>query len=327
MFARCLATLAAALVFAFPAAAAEDPVADLLQKLHTEEVLFEGNINDVPHFELLQKLSAKHKIVFVINEEAFRAINVNDPKDKKPNLATTQLRGLTVHDMLTKILPSMGATYIVRGKAVEIVPPSYAARVTKSSVVENEEGIKSLAEPLVSAVIKEKPLNEAVAQIAERFDLTVVVSPQAGDARMGFVTARLLNTPADKALELLAVQSDLRVVRKGTAFLITSREHAEGMFAEQMEGTGEDRTGQVPQGPTAKAGTATRAATASAIESRRNFRPETERRSASEAGEVMVGRTATKPRPGVNRLVGCSVIVPVPGCPATVISQEPVRCA
>ena len=87
----------------------------------------------------------------------------------------------------------------------------------------------------MSAVIKEKPLNEAVALLAERYDLTVVVSPQAGDAKTGFVTARILNVPAADALELLAVQSDLRVVRKGTAFLITSRDHANELFGEKME--------------------------------------------------------------------------------------------
>ena len=92
-----------------------------------------------------------------------------------------------------------------------------------------------LAQPLVSFVVKEKPLNEAVAAIAERYDLTVVVTPQAGDAKMGFVTSRLLNVSADRALELLALQNDLRVVRKGTAFLITSREHAEGLHNEKME--------------------------------------------------------------------------------------------
>lgn len=235
MLTRFLITLAIGLVLTLPAAAAEDPLVDLLQKLHTEEVLIEGNINDIPHFELLQKLAARHKIAFVINEEAFRAFNVNDPKDKKPNLAATQLRGLTVHNFLTMVLNSMGATYMLKGKTVEIVPPSYAARATKSSVVENEEGRNSLAEPLVSTVIKEKPLSEAVALIAERYDLTVVVSPQAGDAKAGIVTARLLNVPADEAIELLAAQSDLRVVRKGTAFLITSREHADSLFNEQME--------------------------------------------------------------------------------------------
>ena len=72
MSARLLTTLAAAMVFAIPAAAADDPLADLLQKLHTEEVQFEGNINDIPLFELFQKLSTKHKLMFVFNEELFR---------------------------------------------------------------------------------------------------------------------------------------------------------------------------------------------------------------------------------------------------------------
>ena len=87
----------------------------------------------------------------------------------------------------------------------------------------------------MSAVFKEKPLNEAVAKIAEMYDLTVVVSPQAGDAKTGFVTARLLNVPADKALELLALQCDLRVVRRGNAFLITSKDQANELFNEKLD--------------------------------------------------------------------------------------------
>src|SRR5262249_2966233 len=91
------------------------------------------------------------------------------------------------------------------------------------------------AEPLVSAIYKEKPLNEAIADLAEEFDLNVVVAPQAGDSRTAFVSARLLNVPAEKALELIALQADLRVVRKGTAFLVTSRDHANELFAEPLE--------------------------------------------------------------------------------------------
>ena len=89
----------------------------------------------------------------------------------------------------------------------------------------------------MSAFFKEKPLNEAVAKIAEMYDLTVIVSPQSGDARTGFVTARLLNVPADKALELLAaLQCDLRASCSAAeaAFLITSRDHANELFDENM---------------------------------------------------------------------------------------------
>jgi hypothetical protein len=49
------------------------------------------------------------------------------------------------------------------------------------------------------------------------------------------VSAHLLNLPADKALELLAEQCDLRVIRKGNAYMITTRDHAKELRAEQLE--------------------------------------------------------------------------------------------
>jgi len=214
-----------------PAAVRNDPLTDLLQKLHGEEILIEGNLNEIPLFELIQRLSKQHGVTFVINDESFRTAGIQDVKNKTPNLAATQLRGLTLHQFLTTVLDSVGATYMLKGQTIEIVTPGYVAAAT----IRDEEGLKSLQEPLVSAIFKEKPLNEAIAVLAERYDLTVVVSQQAGDAKTGPVTARLLNVPADRALELLAVQSDLRVVRKGAAFLITSREHADALFSETIE--------------------------------------------------------------------------------------------
>jgi hypothetical protein len=225
-----------------PREAAFDPndsLAVLLEKLHGDELpAFEGNINEIPLFELMHRLGKRSDVAFTFNELSFRAAGMPDIKEAKPNLSATQLRGLTLHQFLSATFDSVGAvgaTYIIRGKSIEIVSTSHAARQTKADLIENEDGRKSLKEPLVSAIFKEKPLNEAVAAIAERYDLTVVVSPQAGDAKTGFVTARLLNVPADQALELLALQNDLRVVRKGPAFLITSREHADGLFQEKLE--------------------------------------------------------------------------------------------
>jgi hypothetical protein len=140
---------------------------------------------------------------------------------------------VTLHRFLTLSLESLGATYLVRNGYIEIVPVSFAAAVTKSPPAEQTP--PRLAEPLVSVILKEKPLNEALAKVAEMYDLTVVVAPQAGDARTGFVNGRLLNVPAQKALELLAVQCDLRVVRRGGAFLVTSRDHANELFEENLE--------------------------------------------------------------------------------------------
>lgn len=80
----------------------------------------EGNLNDIPLFELLQKLSKQYGISFIIMEEHFKAEQVNDIKDKKPNLAATQLRGMKLGTFLDIVLLSMNATYIVRPDYVEI---------------------------------------------------------------------------------------------------------------------------------------------------------------------------------------------------------------
>ncbi|VTU01916.1 von willebrand factor type a : Uncharacterized protein OS=Planctomyces maris DSM 8797 GN=PM8797T_01844 PE=4 SV=1: VWA_3 [Gemmataceae bacterium] len=85
-----------------------------------EVQLDEGNLNDIPLFELLQKLSKRYAVSFVIMEEHFKAEQVNDIKEKKPNLAATQLRGLKLGTFLDIVLLSMNATYIVRPDYVEI---------------------------------------------------------------------------------------------------------------------------------------------------------------------------------------------------------------
>lgn len=219
-----------------PAAMKGDAVAAILTTLENEMQIKEGsNINDIPLFELLQELAKKHNLTFIINEESFRAANMPNIKEDKPRLATTHLRGLTVHQFLSTTLGSIGAAYLIKNNAIEIVPIAHAARVTKSGTTQDEEGRYRLNEPLVSAVFKEKPLNEAVAKITEMYDLTIVVSPQAGEARTGPVSARMLNMPADKALELLALQADLRVIRRGAAFLITSKGHAIELFNEKLD--------------------------------------------------------------------------------------------
>jgi len=85
-----------------------------------EVLLDDANLNDVPLFELLQKLSKRYAISFVIMEEHFKAEQVNDIKEKKPNLAATQLRGMKLGTFLDIVLLSMNATYMVRPDYVEI---------------------------------------------------------------------------------------------------------------------------------------------------------------------------------------------------------------
>jgi hypothetical protein len=240
-----LAAVAAGLTVAAAPAAAQElktvprpgkpkGIDHVLQALRSP-VKFEGNLSEVPLFELFQNLSKRYELTFVILEEPFRAAGEPNVREKRPTLTTTELGDVTLRRFLDLVLGSMNATYLVRKDHIAIVPLEYAARETGNAGPATELAPVSLKEPLVSAVYKEKPLAEAIADLAEEFDLNVVVGPQAADARAAVVSARLLNVPADRALELLAVQADLRVVRKGKAFLVTSKDHADALFAERQE--------------------------------------------------------------------------------------------
>ncbi|HSQ57889.1 MAG TPA: hypothetical protein VLM40_19350 [Gemmata sp.] len=212
-----------------------DPTAALLETLFEQEVQLDENtvITDVPLYELLQRLTKRYGVQFVIQEPLFKeeAMRNDDLKEAKARIAVTDLHGMSLHQFLTTVLGSMDATYLVKGHTVEIVPKVSAEKLAKPET-RKDSGVPL---PLVSLIAKEKPLNETVALLAKRYDLTVVVAPQAGDARTAFITARILNVPADEALELIALQADLRVVRKHNSFLVTSREHADEIFGEQIE--------------------------------------------------------------------------------------------
>lgn len=209
-----------------------DQTADLLAKLRKPIDL--AKIDSISLKEFAVRFGETIGTTILINEAAFKGI---DP-DANPGgmeIKVQQFKALSPTTILNHLLSQLDATFLIYKDHIAIVPIAFAAKETKNvASTEDDESVR-LAEPLVSMIFKEKPLNDAVAELAEEYNLTVVVSPQSADARTGFVSARLLNTPADKALELLALQCDLRIVRKANAYMITSRDHANDLFNERLE--------------------------------------------------------------------------------------------
>lgn len=204
-----------------------DPTAQLLAKLRQPLVL-KGD--ELPLAEFAVQVEKATGIGVVVNDAAFRQdgeapdnLTVQPPRFKGD--AATVLR---------LALATRGATYLVRRSHIEFVPIAVARREARLPEAD-KNGEPLHPYPLVSAVVRERPLTDALADLAADHDLTVLVSPQVGDQKSAFVTARLLNVPADQAVELLALQADLRVVRRGTAFLVTSKEHADNLFSERMD--------------------------------------------------------------------------------------------
>jgi tetratricopeptide (TPR) repeat protein len=114
----------------------------------TEVNLGDKNLNDIPLFELLQDLSKKYQVTFVIMEEYFKADMQPDIKDAKPKLASTSLRGLKLGNFLDIVLLSMNATFIVRPDYIEIT--TFSKRLEEK--VTRVFPVADLAIPIPSSV-------------------------------------------------------------------------------------------------------------------------------------------------------------------------------
>ncbi|MFO0798136.1 MAG: hypothetical protein U0804_11730 [Gemmataceae bacterium] len=212
------------------AAAPADPTAQLLAKLRQPLALAPADELQLPEFAA--QVEKATGIPVSINRDAFRGDN-SRPEEITVRVAGSKKLAGTV--VMRTALGGEGLTYLVRRDHVEIVPTAYALKESRQPAKTDANGDPVAAYPLVSAVVRNAPLNAALDDLAVDYDLTVVLAPQAGDQKAAFVSARLLNVPADKAVELLALQADLRVVKRGPAFLVTTKDHAEGLFNERMD--------------------------------------------------------------------------------------------
>lgn len=129
---RHILAIAAALMVMVPAAAAEAPqqpadqtaagillstdrTAALLNTLFTQKARIEVDLNSLSVMDVLGMLTNKYGVEFTIDGDAFKAANIPDIQEKHPSVHATSLKGLTLHELLVRILNSVGAMYLVMG--------------------------------------------------------------------------------------------------------------------------------------------------------------------------------------------------------------------
>ncbi|MBX9584000.1 MAG: hypothetical protein K2X87_27180 [Gemmataceae bacterium] len=214
-----------------------DPgAAKLVNLLHNQPVsLGETDLQTTPLVDVLRQLSKTYDLTFVIDNTAFDApAAVADAKATA--LSATKLDGLPLGRFLAVYLRGLSVpdvTYLVRDYGIEVTSREKA--LNEAGLVEaineaaesDEAGAPVRAQarlnlPLVSVVAEDRPLGEVLKELARAYNLNLVID-RAVRERVGeaVVMARLLNVPADTALELLAEQADLQVIRKGNTFRIT----------------------------------------------------------------------------------------------------------
>lgn len=215
-----------------------DPFAEMVQKLHTRKIEFPNSLKDTPLRTLKEQLEKQFDITIVIREDLFKAQGEADGEilDRKFKL-DTNMSGVPLEAFLRLALQDIKATFLVRKHYLEITTWEAAAVFSDDPVLAQilKEGKPEAASmavrdyirdtPLVSTVVKNSPFDRVVGELADTYGFTVIVTAQAVDLSKTIVSARLMNVPFPTALDALALNAGLKVVRRDNTFIV-SAEHA-----------------------------------------------------------------------------------------------------
>jgi hypothetical protein len=118
-------------------------------------------------------------------------------------------------------IPNNDATFLVRHAVIEVLHRAHATP-------------DALARRKVIALFQQRPLAEAVQELADATGASINIDQRVGDRAETLVTATFANDVSlETALRQLATMADLTLVRLGGAFFVTSPANAEAILMEQ----------------------------------------------------------------------------------------------
>jgi hypothetical protein len=173
------------------------------------------------------------------------------PKMSKVRLSTvlkTLLGRINTQDQQQQIAMENNATYVIRRDGIEITTLTfkevefYRHRIspdhTPPSPIDGEspEGLSWGFRyfPLVQAEFDKRPLEEALQELANATECSVVLDPRAAEKAKP-VTATLINLPLDTAVEMLANMSGFSVLLRDRGLYVTIKVNFEAMQKELVD--------------------------------------------------------------------------------------------
>ncbi len=221
-----------------------DHFAELVVKLNQSKVAFPASLKDVPLRSVKEQLEKQFEIKFVVREDLFNQSGESqDPIMERKFKLDSNLSGLPLETFLRVALPDIAATFLVRKHYIEITTwQAASANFDDPQAASYNRGEITLPAsirdtPLVSAVVKEQPIDDVLTQMADRYGFTVIFAIQAAQDSKTLVSARLMNVPFGTALEVLAINSGLKVVLRDNTFIVTTIEHKNQLNAKAAKAT------------------------------------------------------------------------------------------
>jgi hypothetical protein len=243
----CLLVVSAglALVGTAPGTKAEDKQPVPLAARLKQPVDFKGLEADpkMTFEEALAKLGSDYGLQFDVNETAFKEEQVEDVLSKPvaerpiPKMGNVRLEAV-LRKLLARVPSQSGATYILRRDVIEIT--------TTASVIREiwGTGYQGPYLPLVNKTFDNRPLEDALKDLAVANDYNIVVDSRVAEKAKTAVSARFENTPLDTAVRLLADMADLKPFLVDNVLYVTSRARAEQMEAQEKQKVSEEGSSQ-----------------------------------------------------------------------------------
>jgi hypothetical protein len=188
--------------------------------------------------EILVKLAGVNKanpLAFAVNEKAFQAEGLTDVSKtevaaESPLPPMNASLAAVLNKVLSRIPVDSGATYVVRPDAIEIT--------TQAAVLKEfyAPGTRERRYPLVVASFENKPLDDALKELAQQTGKNVILDLRTGKEGRTPITGDFMNVPLDNAVFLLADMANLATVRLNpTTLYVTTARNAQAIEKRQQQ--------------------------------------------------------------------------------------------
>jgi hypothetical protein len=216
-----------------------DPVVALIEKLNVRienPVLPKG----MTAGEYVAKLSKEYGVEIALDEDTFKESFLEEPSGKK--LSFQIAKGTRLRSVLLKIAENISPGGDGGTSGAIFVHPDRVEITRRSRLHESVNRQDLLLEsrtwwspwPWLSVAATDRPLAEILREVADVYEVNIVVTASAVKTAETRITTRLLNTPLDTGIETLARQAGLGVAVVDNVYLITSPAEGKSIRQEQV---------------------------------------------------------------------------------------------
>ncbi|HEX4590041.1 MAG TPA: sigma-70 family RNA polymerase sigma factor [Gemmataceae bacterium] len=204
-----------------------EAICEALQK----ETNLEKSVEGSPLKDVLEFLADYYHLTFIVDTQAFEAAGVGGGRNVEDSPVNLPRRpGVSLRTVLRHLVAQVGGAYLIRKDHIEITTHDRQLIEAFGPPPLDESQI---AMPTVNAVFEARTLEKALEDLAGQTGKNIVLDPQVEEKQKKFtVSARLLNTPIDAAVLVVADMVGLRPVTIGNVFYITTRDNAQRLLNE-----------------------------------------------------------------------------------------------